>query len=190
MPGGFDFLSSELVVVGLVILAISIGILFVPLTLGIRLLRKAGQGELHRMAALLTLMPVLTEPLFWLFPVFLSSLIRTDSDAAHLSEALGGVFPGVALLSLIATLPSVVLTGLIALRFRRCLSGSTTRTAWFLLILAGVRWLNSFMTFAAPAFEIDGGAFMIIGIIMPTVFAIAASYASSKVSRARVERST
>lgn len=189
MPGGFDFFSSDLVVGGLAILAISIGILFVPLTLGIRLLRKDRQGAWHRMAAWLTLLPALTEPLFWLFPFFLMWIYP---DGAQLSAALGGRLSGGelgVLMGLIAILPNVVLTGLIVLRFRRCFSGATTRLAWFLLILACARWLNSFMIFAASAFEIDGGAFLIIGITMPTVFAIAASYASSTVSRARVERS-
>lgn len=180
MQSGLDFPSSDFVVVGLAALTALIGILFIPLMLGIRLLRKAGQGELHRMAGLLTLMPVLTEPLFWLFPALLLWLYP---DGAPLSGAAGGRLLGVILICVLAVLPSVVLTCLIALRCRRCFSGSIAPTAWFLLIFACVRWLNSFMIFAAPAVEIDSDVFPIIGLALPTVFAIAASYASSRATK-------
>jgi hypothetical protein len=130
------------------------------------LLTKARLHEWYLMAGLLTLMPVVTGPIWFRL------LITLSASDLSVGEAL------------IAVLPGVVLTGIIAIRFRRCFSGSVAYAARTLLILGCMRWLNSFMIGAAPASHIDSGPFVVIGIALPTVFAIVALYLSGNVRRA------
>ncbi len=159
MQGGFNFSS----VTGLVVAAWA-GILIIPLILGGRLVAKAKQHEWYLMAGLLTLMPIVTGPIWF-------ALWAAGAASYHPGEAF------------LIVLPGAVLTCIFAIRFRRCLAGPTAYTTWILLILGCLRWLNSFMIGAAPAFQVDSALFLVIGIALPTVFAAVAVYLSNKVRR-------
>ena len=121
MPGGSSFSSLS----GLVWAAPWVGILIIPAILGMILLAKAKLHEWYLMAGLLMLMPVVTGPIWFRLLVVLSA------SGLSVGEAL------------IAVLPGVVLTGIIAIRFRHCFSGSVADAARTLLILGCMRWLNS-----------------------------------------------
>ncbi len=148
-------------ITGLVIAA-WVGILIIPFAVGLNLLTKAKRHEWYMMAGLLTLLPVLTGPIWF-------ALWSAGAASYHFGEAFLTVLPG------------VILTGIIAIRFHRCFFGSVSYAARVLLILGCMRWLSSFIIGAAPAFHIDSGLFVVIGIALPTVFAIVAVSLSTTV---------
>ncbi len=159
MLGGSSFSALS----GLALTAPWVVILIIPIILGLMLLTKDKLHEWYLMAGLLTLMPVVTGPIWF------QLLIALSTSGLSAGEALVAVLPGVAL------------TGIIVLRFRRCLSGPLAQASWTLLILSCMRWLNSFMIGAAGALHIDSGLFVLIGVTLPTVVAIVAFYLSGQV---------
>jgi len=129
---------------------------------------------LGRMAALLTLKPILATPL-WL------AILSAEPQPSPLRAGL-------------SALPGLTLTLLIVWACRSVFSGSTAGPAWSLLGLDGLRWLNS----AALALTVSGrysqatGSLAClmaqIGLALPSLFALAALAVSVPQGEAPPER--
>lgn len=117
--------------------------------------------ELSRMAGLLTLKPIVTTPIW--FAVM--STLPTPIDSLEPAHFL-------------SILPGASLTVIIALAFRPLFSGPGAGSARALLVLDCARWLNSFLMSLPYGGTLDSGSpacvFALIGITLPTIFAVVA----------------
>jgi hypothetical protein len=119
------------------------------------------RNDISLMAGLLTLKPILTTPIWF---AILSTLPRPvhGLEPAHF----------------LSILPGFSLTVLIAVVFRRLLSGPHAGSARILLALDCARWLNSFVISVQYNLTMDTQSlaciFAVIGLALPTVFAVVA----------------
>jgi len=131
-----------------------------PVAIGLYLVVNK-PNELSLMAGLLTLKPIVTTPIWF---AIISTLPRPVDklEPAHLWSIL----------------PGASLTLLLAFTFRRLLSGPGAGGARVLLALDCVRWLNSFLLFLPYGGNAADGSlaclFAVIGLILPTAFAMVA----------------
>ena len=130
---------------------------WVPAAIGLYLVVNR-PNELSVMAGLLTLKPIVTTPIWF---AIISTLPRPvyKLEPTHLWSIL----------------PGAGLTLLTAFAFRRLLSGPGAGRARALLVLDCARWLNSFLL--SLPYVADGPLvclFAIIGLILPTAFAVVA----------------
>ena len=152
-----------------------IGLLFfsipfwVPAAIGLYLVARI-RDKLSLMAGLLTLKPIVTTPLWAAIIYYFSSNYLLPS-----TEVLGG-----ALVALCSILPGASLTLLNLVIFRRLLFGSRSTSAWMLILLDCMRWINSgLLTFAGSISYYSatgpfGCIFALVGLLFPTAYAIIA----------------
>jgi hypothetical protein len=133
---------------------------WIPAAVGLYLVITR-RNELGLMAGLLTLKPILTTPIWF---AILGTLPRPTYglEPAHF----------------LSILPGFSLTVLIAVLFRRLLFGSYAGSARVLLALDCARWLNSFLISVQYNLTMDTQSlaciFALIGLALPTVFAVVA----------------
>ncbi len=135
-------------------------IFWVPFIIGIRLLPRDlvfRRDDFAWMAALLTLKPFLTTPL-WVAEALNNTFWLSDSE--KLAHSLNGIAPGAGL-----TLLTLIVFG--PLFF-----GAKARTeSWTLITLDCIRWGNSLLLSLAPSATCLTFA---IALSMPTIFALVA----------------
>jgi hypothetical protein len=133
---------------------------WIPAIIGVYLLINQSDEKLSRMAALLTLKPILMTPLWFMSLRNLSSPV-TKLEPAHFFSILPGA--GLTLIFLIA--------------FRSLFSGTTAGQAQGLIALDVLRWVNSFLLIS-PVASVGGGALACLlsltGLALPSVFAFIA----------------
>ncbi len=118
-------------------------------------------NDLSLMAGLLTLKPIVTTPI-WM--ALLASLDRPAGNTMEPSYFY-------------AILPGASLTLVAAVLFRHLFSGPRAGRAQTLLALDCARWLNSFLIFASSSNTRAGPlacVFALIGLALPTMFAVVA----------------
>jgi hypothetical protein len=152
-----------------------IPILFLPAVIGIALLFRNPDDRRTRMAALLTLKPYLTTPLW----AILTAMGGANSSAIF---AILGILPGALLSAWMYWVYQDIIAG-----------DDMTPAARFLFSLDCFRWINSFfiglsiitMPHISPSTEgILGPLAMIsafLGLALPSIFAIAALVATNRV---------
>jgi len=131
---------------------------WVPAAVGLYLVVRR-PSDLSLMAGLLTLKPIVTTPI-WV------AIIRTLFASGPLKPA-----------HFLSILPGASLTLIIVLVFRHLFSGPRSGGARVLLVLDCARWLNSFLLilpYGNVGIEALGCIFGIIGLTLPTVFAVVA----------------
>lgn len=131
---------------------------WVPAAIGLYLVVKR-TSDLSLMAGLLTLKPIVTTPI-WV------AIIRPLYGPDRLEPA-----------HFFSLLPGVSLTVIIVLAFRHLFSGPRAGGARALLVLDCARWLDSFLLILPyGSVEIGplGCIFPLIGLTLPTVFAVVA----------------
>lgn len=149
-------------------------ILVLPAIIGVIILRRADEGNrFARYAGWLTLKPVVTTPIWFLF------LLSTAGVSYNTPEEI----PPAVFLSI---LPGALLTVISVMQYQSLLFGEEARRdAWGLLVLDCLRWINSGLLMISPAyqqriplFDAVQGISSITGILLPTIFAIIALYLS------------
>jgi hypothetical protein len=131
---------------------------WVPAAIGLYLVVRK-PSDLSLMAGLLTLKPIVTTPI-WV------AIIRPLFASGPLKPA-----------HFLSILPGASLTLIIVLVFRHQFSGPGSGSARALLVLDCARWLNSFLLilpYGNVGIEALGCIFAIIGLTLPTVFAVLA----------------
>ena len=142
---------------------------WVPAAIGLYLV-VTRPDELSLMAGLLTLKPIVTTPIWFTIISALHSPIDKLEPAHFLS-----------------ILPGAGLTVIIAFAFRHLFSGPRAGSARALLVLDCARWLNSFLISLPYGGAMGSGSlaclFALIGIALPTIFAVVALTTSLTHSR-------
>ena len=133
---------------------------WIPAAIGLYLVVNR-PNELSLMAGLLTLKPIVTTPIWFA----ILSTLRSPIDKLEPTHFL-------------SILPGASLTLIIAFAFRHLLSGPRAGSARTLLVLDCARWLNSFLYTLPYGGSVERGSlacvFGLIGLILPTVFAVVA----------------
>jgi hypothetical protein len=130
-------------------------------------------NDLSLMAGLLTLKPIATTPI-WM--ALLAYFDRSTGNKMGLSYFY-------------AILPGAGLTLVAAILFRHLFSGPGAGSALTLLALDCARWLNSFLMSASGSNPRAGSlacVFALIGLALPTVFAVVALTTSLSTARESV----
>ena len=142
---------------------------WIPALIGLYLVAQI-RNKLSLMAGLLTLKPIVTTPLWAAIFYYFSSHYILPS-----TQGVGG-----ALVALCSILPGASLTLLILVIFRHLLFGSRSTSAWVLILLDCMRWLNSGLLTAAGSisyYDVTGPfacIFGLVGLLFPTAYAIVA----------------
>ncbi|HLO33881.1 MAG TPA: hypothetical protein VK249_32335 [Anaerolineales bacterium] len=132
---------------------------WIPAAVGLYLVVKR-PSDLSLMAGLLTLKPIVTTPIWF---AIISPLSGSNKlEPAHFWSIL----------------PGISLTVIIVLAFRRLFFVPGAGKAKTLLVLDCARWLNSFLLSLPLVGGMGGGSlaciFSLIGLVLPTVFAVVA----------------
>jgi hypothetical protein len=154
------------------LLLLLIPILIVPAIIARSLLYRENADALTRMAGLLTLKPVFTTPLWWL-------ILYSTTPVTQVATTL-------------SILPGAGLTLLTLYMFRSILFGrGMHRAAWLLIVLDCIRWSNSYIIALSSydAYQPQRNALVgtlaqfsgIIGLLMPSLFALVAWRMTAKV---------
>ena len=133
---------------------------WVPAAVGLYLVAKRST-DLSLMAGLLTLKPIVTTPIWF-------AILNTFHPYPN---ELGFA-------NFLSILPGASVTVMIVILFRRLFSGPRAGGARVLLVLDCIRWLNSFLLILPYGGNTQIGSlvciFALIGLTMPTVFAVTA----------------
>ena len=140
-----------------------------PAAIGLYLVARI-RNKLSLMAGLLTWKPIVTTPLWAAIINYFGSNYMLPS-----TQVVSG-----ALVALCSILPGASLTLLILVIFRRLFFGSRSTSAWMLILLDCMRWINSGLLTAAGSISFYGVTapfaciFALVGLLFPTAYAIVA----------------
>jgi hypothetical protein len=131
-------------------------IVLIPLVGAGLLLRMGTPGDagFYRMAGWLTLKPLVTILLLlWIVDLLM--------DAPRPLKAVASIQP------------DIVIALLLMYRYRRLFAGRQARQAWGLVLADSIRWGNALLALLFPESGFFS-LFLLIGILMPSIFAVAA----------------